>query len=200
MENMLFGKKSSPIDFIIVGLGNPGPKYADTRHNAGFIALDALADKYGISVDRLKWKALTGDGRIGDSRVLLLKPQTFMNCSGEAVSQAMNFYKIPPERVLVMFDDISLKPGVMRIRRKGSDGGQKGMRSIIEDTDSENFPRIKLGIGDRPRDGYDLADWVLSKFTSEDRKLLDEAVARAVEAVPMIIEGKIDEAMGKFSK
>lgn len=197
---MLFAKKSSPIDFIIVGLGNPGPKYAATRHNAGFMALDKLADKYGISVDRLKWKALTGDGRIGDYRVLLMKPQTFMNNSGEAVYAAMSFYKMPPERVLVMFDDISLKPGVMRIRRKGSDGGQKGMRSIIEDSDSENFPRIKIGVGDRPRADFDLADWVLSTFSPEDKKLLDEALVRAVEAVPLILDGKIEEAMGKYSK
>lgn len=197
---MLFAKKSSPIDFIIVGLGNPGPKYASTRHNAGFMALDKLADKYGISVDRLKWKALTGDGRIGDYRVLLMKPQTFMNNSGEAVYTAMSFYKMPPERVLVMFDDISLKPGVMRIRRKGSDGGQKGMRSIIEDSDSENFPRIKIGVGDRPRADFDLADWVLSTFSPEDKKLLDDALERAVEAVPLILDGKIEEAMGKYSK
>lgn len=197
---MIFAKKGSPIDFIIVGLGNPGSKYAETRHNTGFMALDALAEKYNISVDRLKWNALTGDGTIGDKRVLLMKPQTYMNNSGEAVWAAMSFYKIPPQNVLVMFDDISLKPGVMRIRRKGSDGGQKGMRSIIEDSDSEDFPRIKIGIGDRPRAEYDLADWVLSKFTPEDKKLLSEAIGRAVEAVPLIIDGRLDEAMNKFSK
>jgi len=197
---MLFSRGSSSIEYIIVGLGNPGKKYENTRHNAGFIAVDALADKNGIRVDRLKWNALTGDGRIGDVRVLLMKPQTFMNNSGEAVSAAMNFYKLPPENVIVIMDDISLDPGVMRIRRKGSDGGQKGMRSIIQLSGSDNFPRIKIGVGKKPNPEYDLADWVLSRFTQSDKEQLDAAVKNAVEAVPMMISGRFEQAMNLYSR
>lgn len=198
---MLFSRmKPSAIEYIIVGLGNPGKKYENTRHNSGFIALDALAEKYGIRVDRLKWNALTGDGMIDGARVLLMKPQTFMNNSGEAVSAAMNFYKLPPENVIVMLDDITLDPGIMRIRRKGSDAGQKGMRSIIQFCGSDQFPRIKLGVGKKPNPEYDLADWVLSKFTDSERKLFEEAVANAVQAVPMMLGGEFEQAMNKFSR
>lgn len=199
---MLFSraKSSSAVEYIIAGLGNPGKKYENTRHNAGFITLDALAEKYNIRVDRVKWNALTGDGRIGDTRVLLMKPQTYMNNSGEAVTAAMKFYKLPPERVIVIMDDISLEPGVMRIRRKGSDGGQKGMRSIIQLSGRDDFPRIKMGVGKKPNPEYDLADWVLSKFTDADRKLLNEAVENAVQAVPLMIGGEFEQAMNKFSR
>lgn len=198
---MLFSRgKSSAVEYIIAGLGNPGKKYENTRHNAGFITIDALAEKYNIRIDRLKWNALTGDGRIGDTRVLLMKPQTFMNNSGEAVTAAMKFYKLPPERVIVIMDDISLEPGVMRIRRKGSDGGQKGMRSIIQISGRDDFPRIKMGVGKKPNPEYDLADWVLSKFTDADRKLLNEAVENAVQAVPLMVGGEFEQAMNKFSR
>lgn len=198
---MLFSRgKSSAVEYIIAGLGNPGKKYENTRHNAGFITIDALAEKYNIRIDRLKWNALTGDGRIGDTRVLLMKPQTFMNNSGEAVTAAMKFYKLPPERVIVIMDDISLEPGIMRIRRKGSDGGQKGMRSIIQLSGRDDFPRIKMGVGKKPNPEYDLADWVLSKFTDADRKLLNEAVENAVQAVPLMIGGEFEQAMNKFSR
>lgn len=198
---MLFSRGKSPaVEYIIAGLGNPGKKYESTRHNAGFITVDALAEKYNIRVDRLKWNALTGDGRIGDVRVLLMKPQTFMNNSGEAVTAAMKFYKLPPERVIVIMDDISLEPGIMRIRRKGSDGGQKGMRSIIQLSGRDDFPRIKMGVGKKPNPEYDLADWVLSKFTDADRKLLNEAVENAVQAVPLMIGGEFEQAMNKFSR
>ena len=198
---MLFSRgKSSAVEYIIAGLGNPGKKYENTRHNAGFITIDALAEKYNIRIDRLKWNALTGDGRIGDTRVLLMKPQTFMNNSGEAVTAAMKFYKLPPERVIVIMDDISLEPGIMRIRRKGSDGGQKGMRSIIQLSGRDDFPRIKMGVGKKPNPEYDLADWVLSKFTDTDRKLLNEAVENAVQAVPLMIGGEFEQAMNKFSR
>jgi len=197
---MLFSRSPSSIEYIIVGLGNPGKKYESTRHNAGFIALDAIADKFGIRVDRLKWNALTGDGRIGDARVLLMKPQTFMNNSGEAVVAAMKFYKLPPENVVVIMDDISLEPGVMRIRRKGSDGGQKGMRSIIQLSGSDSFPRVKLGVGKKPNPEYDLADWVLSRFTQADREQLDVAVKNAVAAVPMMIGGEFEQAMNLYSR
>ena len=183
------------IEYIIVGLGNPGPRYEKTRHNAGFMALDAIADRYHIRTDRLKWRALTGDGEINGKRVLLLKPQTFMNLSGEAVCAAMRFYNIPPQRVIVIFDDVSLPPGRLRVRREGSDGGQKGIRSIIEESRSYDFPRVKIGVGAKPHPDYDLADWVLSRFSDDERKLVDEAIARAVEVVPLIIEGKMEEAM-----
>ena len=198
---MLFSRtRTSSIEYIIVGLGNPGKKYENTRHNSGFIALDALAEKYSIRVDRLKWNALTGDGMIDGVRVLLMKPQTFMNNSGEAVSAAMNFYKLPPENVIVMLDDITLDPGIMRIRRKGSDAGQKGMRSIIQLCGSDQFPRIKLGVGKKPNPEYDLADWVLSKFTDGERKQFDEAVSNAVQSIPLMLGGEFEQAMNKFSR
>jgi len=198
---MLFSRrKNSSIEYLIVGLGNPGRKYEKTRHNAGFIAGDALSAKHGIRVDRVKWNALTGDGTINGHRCLLMKPQTYMNNSGEAVVQAMRFYKLQPEQVIVLLDDITLEPGVMRIRRKGSDGGQKGMRSIIQLCGSDQFPRIKLGVGKKPHPDYDLADWVLSDFSANERKQLDSAVENAVDAVALMVEDKTDEAMNKFSR
>jgi len=198
---MLFSrKKTSSIEYLIVGLGNPGRKYEKTRHNAGFIAIDALSAKHGIRVDRVKWNAMTGDGTVGGHRCLLMKPQTFMNNSGEAVTHAMRFYKLTPEQVIVILDDITLDPGVMRIRRKGSDGGQKGMRSIIQLSGSDQFPRIKLGVGKKPHPDYELADWVLSDFSANERKQLDEAAANAVEAVALMVDGKTDEAMNRFSR
>ena len=198
---MLFSrKKTSNIEFLIVGLGNPGRKYEKTRHNAGFIAVDALSAKHGIRVDRVKWNALTGDGTIGGHRCLLMKPQTYMNNSGEAVVQAMRFYKLQPEQVIVLLDDVTLDPGVMRIRRKGSDGGQKGMRSIIQLCGSDQFPRIKLGVGKKPHPDYELADWVLSDFSANERKQLDAAVENAVDAVVLMLDDKTDEAMNRFSR
>lgn len=198
---MLFSRKSaSPIEYLIVGLGNPGRKYEKTRHNAGFIALDAIASEHGIRVDRVRWNALTGDGAIKGHRCVLMKPQTFMNNSGEAVTQAMRFYKLNPEQVIVLLDDISLEPGVMRIRRKGSDGGQKGMRSIIQLSGSDQFPRVKLGVGKKPHPDYELADWVLSEFTSDDRKKLDAVVGDAVKAVELMVSDQTEEAMNKYSR
>lgn len=190
---------STAVEYIIVGLGNPGKEYAHTRHNAGFIAIDKLAEKYNCSITKMKYKALIGDCTIAGKRVLLMKPQTFMNLSGEAVTQAMNFYKIPPENVIVMFDDISLAVGKMRIRRKGSDGGQKGMRSIIELSGSDNFPRVKIGIGEKPNSKWQLADWVLSRFTSEELKTLDEVTNKACGAVEYILSGNIDKAMSQYN-
>lgn len=190
---------STAVEYIIVGLGNPGKEYAHTRHNAGFIAIDKLAEKYNCSITKMKYKALIGDCTIAGKRALLMKPQTFMNLSGEAVTQAMNFYKIPPENVIVMFDDISLAVGKMRIRRKGSDGGQKGMRSIIELSGSDNFPRVKIGIGEKPNPKWQLADWVLSRFTSEEIKTLDEVSEKACGAVEYIISGNIDKAMSQYN-
>ncbi|NLN82259.1 MAG: aminoacyl-tRNA hydrolase [Clostridiales bacterium] len=198
---MFFGKfKSSPIDFLIVGLGNPGKKYAATRHNAGFMAVEALAEKLGVKLDRVKFRAFCGKGRIGDRHVLLMMPQTYMNLSGEAVVQAMRFYKLKPKQVLVIFDDTSLPVGAVRIRRKGSDGGQKGMRSIISLSGSEEFPRIKIGIGEKPRPEYDLSDWVLSRFTKEELQKVAEAVDNAAQAACMIVQDDIDGAMNLYSK
>lgn len=190
---------NNPIEYIIVGLGNPGKEYAHTRHNAGFIAIDKLAEKYNCSITKMKYKALIADCTIAGKRALLMKPQTFMNLSGEAVTQAMSFYKIPPENVIVMFDDISLAVGKLRIRRKGSDGGQKGMRSIIELSGSQSFPRVKIGIGEKPNPKWQLADWVLSRFTSEELKTLDEVTERACGAVEAILSGNIDKAMSQYN-
>lgn len=204
-ENMinLFGKKTAArggaVEYIVVGLGNPGRQYENTRHNAGFIALDKLADKYNCNVSKMKYKALIGDCTIAGKRTLLMKPQTFMNLSGEAVVQAMSFYKIPPENVIVLFDDISLDVGRMRIRRKGSDGGQKGMRSIIELSGSSLFPRVKIGIGEKPNPNWQLADWVLSRFTAAEREALDKVTDHACGAVEYIIAGNIDKAMADFN-
>ena len=192
--------KKSPIDFIIVGLGNPGKKYEKTRHNAGFMAIDRFASENGVRIDRSKFHSLTGTCTIGGLKLLLMKPQTFMNNSGQAVREAMDFYKLPPDRVLIMFDDISLEPGVMRVRRKGSAGGQKGMKSIIEHCSSENFPRIKIGVGAKPHPDYDLADWVLSNFTAAELKKLDDVTADAARAAELIIKGDIDSAMSRYSR
>lgn len=191
--------KSTSIEYIVVGLGNPGKQYENTRHNTGFIALDALAEKYNCSVNKLKYNALIGDTTICGHRVLLMKPQTFMNASGEAVLPAMQFYKIKPDHVIVMFDDISLDVGRMRVRRKGSDGGQKGMRSIIENSGSDMFPRVKMGIGEKPSPHWQLADWVLSRFTLGERKTLEQVAEKATGAVEEIIKGDIDKAMSLYN-
>ena len=154
-----------PIDFLIVGLGNPGKPYENTRHNAGYLALDRLAGDLGCEIRRIRFKGLTGEARLGDQKVLLLKPTTFMNLSGQSVQEAMAFYHLPPERTLILFDDINLDPGRLRVRRKGSDGGHNGMKNIIYLTGSDQFPRVKIGVGQKPHPDYDLADWVLSAFS-----------------------------------
>ena len=187
------------IEYLIVGLGNPGSKYEKTRHNAGFCAMDVILDNYGFSADRSKFKSKVTDGVIGGKRCLFMKPQTFMNLSGEAVGEAARFYKVPPEKVIVLFDDISLPPGKLRIRRKGSAGGHNGIKSIIEHLNSEEFPRVKLGVGAKPRPDYNLADWVLSAFTPQDQQNMDKAYALCPEIVSYLVEGKIDEAMSRFS-
>jgi PTH1 family peptidyl-tRNA hydrolase len=199
---MLFRKPalSGAVDFIIAGLGNPGKKYVGTRHNAGFAVIEALAETLDVKVDRVKFKSLCGEAVIGGKKVLLLMPQTFMNNSGEALREAAAFYKLPPERCLVICDDISLPVGTIRIRRKGSDGGQRGMRSIITLCGSEAFPRIKVGVGQKPHPDYDLAAWVLSHFTKDEAPKLVEAAKAAAEAACMIAEGNIDEAMNRFSR
>lgn len=186
-------------EFIIAGLGNPGIDYERTRHNAGFMAIDALAEGLGVEINTYKFKAKTASAKLGEVSCLLMKPETFMNRSGEAISQAMAFYKIPIENVLVIFDDISLEPGKMRIRRKGSSGGHNGLKSIIEECGGEDFPRIKIGVGAKPRPDYDLADWVLGKFSDEDRKKLDEVFKNAAAAAELIVAGKTSDAMNKFN-
>jgi len=188
-----------PIDYLVVGLGNPGKKYEHTRHNAGWMALSALADDLGVSVTRSRFKGLCGEGSIAGKRVLLLFPQTFMNCSGESVAEAMRYYKLTPDRLLVFSDDVSLALGTVRVRRKGSDGGQKGLRSIVDYIDSEDFARIKLGIGAKPHPEMELADWVLSRFTQAELKTMADAAKRAADAAKLVVAGQIDEAMNQFS-
>lgn len=199
---MFFKKKPAPgpVDFIVAGLGNPGKQYEATRHNAGFIALEALAEKLDADVRRIKFKSYCGEAAVGDKRVLLMMPQTYMNNSGEALREAMQFYKLSPQQVLVMMDDISLPVGTIRIRRKGSDGGQKGMRSIITLTGSDQFPRIKLGVGEKPHPDYDLAAWVLSKFTKEEQPVMVDAARRAADAACLIVQGEIEKAMNQYSR
>lgn len=196
----MFGlfRRGAP-QYLIVGLGNPGPKYEMTRHNAGFRAVDAIAAEAGASIRQIKFHALVAEAEIGGQKCLLMKPQTYMNESGIAVQAAAAYYKIPAERIIVLFDDITLKPGAMRIRRKGSDGGHNGIKSIIAHLDSEQFPRVKIGVGAKPHRDYDLAAWVLSKFTPEEQKLLEEAYRHAPGAVELLVSGRIDEAMNRYN-
>ena len=186
-------------EFIIAGLGNPGIDYERSRHNAGFMAMSAIEEKLGVSVNTYKFKAKTAVASVGGKQCLLMKPETFMNLSGEAIAQAMSFYKIPIENVLVIFDDISLDVGVMRIRRKGSAGGHNGLKSIIECCGSENFPRIKIGIGKKPHPDYDLKDWVLGRFTDEEREKLSGVFANVLPAAELILQGRTGEAMNRFN-
>lgn len=194
-----FKEKQGVFEYLIVGLGNPGKKYEFTRHNAGFLFVDILCDKYNFKVDRLKFHALTGEARINNHRCLVMKPNTMMNLSGDAVKEACDFYKIPAENVIVIFDDISLDLGKLRIRRKGSAGGHNGIKSIISNLQSENFPRIKLGVGAKPHPDYDLADWVLSTFTKDEAKRLREAVDNACDAIEYIVDGDFEGAMSRFN-
>lgn len=190
---------SGPVEFIIAGLGNPGAQYENTRHNAGFMAVDTLAEKYDFSIKKLKFKSLMADCVIGGKRCLVMKPTTFMNNSGEAVVEAMNFYKIPAENVIICYDDISLEPGNIRIRRKGSDGGHNGIKSIIYLTGSQDFPRVKIGVGAKPSKDYDLAAWVLGNFSKEDIPKMHEAADNACQAVELIVKGETDKAMNLFN-
>ncbi|MDR0942916.1 MAG: aminoacyl-tRNA hydrolase [Ruminococcus sp.] len=193
--------KAAPgkLSFIVAGLGNPGTEYINTRHNAGFTAADKLVLSAGGSFDKLRFRANTADITIEGIRVLVMKPVTFMNNSGESVTEAMNYYKIKPEQVLIICDDIYLEPGDIRIRRKGSHGGHNGLKSIFEQTGNENFPRIKIGIGKKP-EKYDLVNWVLSKFTDSEKTAMEKAYENSVDAVKLIIGGSIDKAMNKYSK
>ena len=189
-----------PVNFIVVGLGNIGKQYELTRHNAGFLAIDRIAEKYGARIDRVKFHATVGECTIAGQRVLLMKPTTLMNNSGIAVGEAAAFYKIPPERVLVLHDEISFDPGMIRIRRKGSAGGHNGLKSIIARLPGEDFPRIKIGVGKKPSPEYDLANWVLGKMPEGDMKLMSARFDDIATATEMIVKGDIDGAMAKFSK
>ncbi len=190
---------SGAVEFIIVGLGNPGTEYESTRHNIGFMTIDTLCEKLNVNCKKLKFKSLTCDAVISGKRCLIMKPTTYMNKSGEAVTEAMQFYKIPPERTIIVFDDISLEPGRLRIRRKGSDGGHNGIKNIIYLSGSDAFPRIKMGVGAKPHPDYNLADWVLGHFKKEDGAALEQAFQNAVSALELMVDGKIDQAMNKFN-
>ncbi len=196
---MLFSKKSGSLDRLVVGLGNPGMAYEGTRHNAGVAALAVLAARAGIKLDKKQFKALTGTGTIAGKKVMLLFPQTFMNNSGEAVAAAMRFYKFTPAQLLVLSDDIALDVGGVRVRKKGSDGGQKGLRSIIAHIGSDDFARVRSGVGKKPHPAYDLEDCVLSKFKNDEQGAMDTAYDTAASAAEYILADRIDEAMNKFS-
>ncbi len=187
------------IEYIIAGLGNPGMEYDNTRHNAGFNVLDTLASQLGENISRLKFKGKTAEASIGGKRCLLLKPTTYMNNSGESIVQAMEFYKLDIAHVIVVCDDISLDTGKLRIRRKGSHGGHNGLRSICELTGSDDFPRIKIGVGKKPHPDYDLAKWVLGKFGKEDAERMKESAENACECIKLMVQDKTDEAMNKYN-
>lgn len=195
-------KEHQTFDYIIAGLGNPGSKYQNTRHNAGFMALSLISQKYNAPIKKIKFKSVIGQCEIEGKRCLLLCPQTFMNNSGQAVVEAMSFYKIPPERTLLIFDDISLDVGRIRIRRKGSDGGHNGVKNIIYLSASDQFPRIKIGVGARakPHPDYDLARWVLSSFRKEELNDIEKALNNTVAVVECIMKHGIDYAMNIYNR
>lgn len=195
---MLFSK-SPRVSWLIVGLGNPGGKYENTRHNVGFLVADELAARGRFSIRRLKFKALTGGAEIGGQGVLVMKPTTYMNLSGEAVGEAARFYKIAPDHVLVISDDVSLPVGKLRIRTGGSAGGHNGLKSIIQHLGSDQFPRLKVGVGGKPHPDYDMADWVLGKLQGEDKEVMDEAVKRAADAVACFLKDGPQKAMNRFN-
>ena len=196
---MLFQRDSGGAAWLIVGLGNPGEKYENTRHNVGFQVIDELAERQGKPVQRLKFKALTGLLTIGGEKALVMKPVTYMNLSGEAVRPAADFYKLPPEHILVISDDVALAAGRLRIRAKGSAGGHNGLKSIIQHLGTDQFPRIRVGVGEKPHPDYDLADWVLGSPQGEDKKAIDAAVKRAADAVECILTQGLERGMGKFN-
>lgn len=193
-------KPKAPITHIVAGLGNIGKTYERTRHNAGFLAIDYIAEKIGARIDRVKFHATVAEAEIGGTGVLLMKPATFMNNSGVAIAEAAAFYKIPPENVIILHDEISFDPGIIRIRRKGSAGGHNGLKSIIAHLGSQDFPRIKIGVGKKPSPEYDLADFVLGKFPEDDLKKLSERYPDIHSATELIVKGNIEDAMQKFSK
>ena len=195
----MFFKKPGGVSWLIVFLGNPGPRYEMTRHNAGFMAADAMAKEKNVNINKARFKALTATCDIGGESVLLMKPQTFMNLSGDAVAQAAKFYKIPPEHVIVVSDEISLPIGKLRIRTKGSAGGHNGLKDIIAKLGTDAFPRIRIGVGAPPHPDYDMADWVLSSFKNQDAVDMLAAAARAAQAAQCYITQGADRAMNRFN-
>ena len=197
IQAMFFANKAA-VEYIVAGLGNPGKKYEGTRHNTGFAALDHLAQQWGAQVTKAKFDALVGTASVEGAKVLLLKPQTFMNLSGVAVQKAADFYKVPAQHVIVLFDDISLAPGKLRVRPAGSAGGHNGIKSIISALGQE-FPRVKIGVGERPRPEYDLADWVLSRFTAQEWAAVTARFDDVCNAVSMIMKGQLSAAQNKYN-
>lgn len=191
--------KSSNDSWLIVGLGNPGREYEKSRHNCGFRALDILAENLSCKVDKLKFQGLYGQVTYNGAKVFLLKPQTFMNLSGRSVLQFSAYFNIPPQRIIVLFDDISLEPGRLRIRANGSAGGHNGIKSIIQEVGSQEFPRVKIGVGAKPNPDYDLADWVLSSFSANDEKALAVSLKNAADAALAIIDHGVPEAANRFN-
>ena len=199
-NGLLCEKEGNAKMYLIVGLGNPTKKYEKTRHNIGFDVMDVLADKYDIEMSQKKGKAVCGSGYIEGQKVILAKPQTFMNLSGDSVEPLLQFYKLDPsEELIVVYDDISLEPGKLRIRKKGSAGGHNGMKNIIARTGTDQFARVKVGIGEKP-EGWDLADYVLSRFSQGERELVEEAIGHAAEAIALMVQGRTDEAMNLYNK
>ncbi len=198
MFNMLKNFQKKNIDFLIVGLGNPGKQYEKTRHNLGFMAIDYIATQNSCSVNRLKFKSLYTITSIQGKKCVLLKPQTFMNLSGQAVCEAMAFYKIPSEKTILIFDDISLPPGKIRIKKKGSAGGHNGVKDIIALSGTDIFPRIKIGVGAKPA-GWDLSNWVTSNINVSDKEDIDRAIKDTNDAVSLMVLGKIEQAMNSFN-
>ena len=192
-------KRSANEAWLIVGLGNPGKEYERTRHNAGFRAVDLLADKLGVRIDKLKFQGLYCQTNYNGNKLFLLKPQTYMNLSGRSVLQLSAYFNVPPQRIIVMFDDISLEPGRLRIRADGSAGGHNGIKSIIQEIGSQTFPRAKIGVGAKPNPNYDLADWVLATFSANEEKALAVSLANAADAALAVIDHGVPEAANRFN-
>ncbi len=195
----MFFQKKPPVSWLIVGLGNPGEQYEGTRHNVGFLVADELGERGGFPIQRLKHRALTNTASIGGQGALVMKPVTYMNLSGEAVGEAARFYKIAPDHVLVISDDVDLPLGKLRIRTGGSAGGHNGLKSVIQHLGTDQFPRLKVGVGGKPHPDYDMADWVLSKLQGEDKKVMDAAVERAADAVECLLRDGPQKAMNRFN-
>jgi len=196
---LLFSRSKGGVSWIVVGLGNPGKSYESTRHNMGFLAVDGLADKEGFKFNKLRWKAWTGTWNLHGEQILVMKPQTYMNLSGEAVGEAARFYKVPADHILVISDDIALPAGKLRIRGSGSAGGHNGLKNIIAHLGTDQFPRIKVGVGIPQQEGYDTVDWVIGKPTGDDQKAIIAALDKAAEAIPYLIENGVEKSMNRFN-